>query len=77
MDRLTGGPDGVRDVLQAVAGHDGDDRRVVGDQPLLAGLLQRRRARDARGFAEYAAGAAEQALRGENLLVGDVDGDAV
>ena len=49
----------------------------MGDQSLLAGLLQRRRTGDAGGFAEHAAGTAQQALGGQDLLIGDVHGDAV
>ena len=39
VDGFARGLDGVCHVLQAVAGHDGDDRCALFDQAQLAGLL--------------------------------------
>ena len=77
MQRLTGGLDGVGHILQAVAGDHGHHGGVLLDQPLLAGLLQRGGACDAGRLAEHAAGAAQQTLRGQDLLVRHAHGDTV
>ena len=77
MDGLTGGLDGVGHILQAVAGDHGHHGGVAGDESLLAGLLQCRRAGDAGRLTEHTAGTAQQALSRQDLLVGDVDGNTV
>ena len=77
MQRLTGGLDGVGHILQAVAGHHGNHGGILPDQTLFAGLFQRSGAGDAGRLAEHAAGLAQQALCGQNLLVRHAHGDAV
>ncbi len=66
------GLDGIGDFLQAVAGYDGHDRRVLRQDALLAQLLHTGRAGHTGGLAEHAAGAAEQLLRRHDLGVGDI-----
>ena len=61
--RLAAELDGVRHILETVAGHDGDDRVVRVKNALLAKLLHARRAGHARRLTEHAAGRAEELLR--------------
>ena len=76
-DRLAAGLDRVGDVLQAVAGHDGNDGRIGRQNALLAQLLDAGGTGDARRLAKHTAGAAKQLLRRHDLLVGHIDDQTV
>ena len=77
MEGRTCGFDGVGNILETVARHHGDDSSIGGDQALLAGLLQRRRAGDTGRLTEHAAGLTQQALGSQNLLIRHADGETV
>ena len=75
MNRLADGFDRRVDILQAVAGDDGHDGRVMGEFALAAELQQPRRSGHARGLAEHARVFGEVLLRCADLVVGDVDAE--
>ena len=77
MQRLPGRLDGVGHILQSVSGDHRHHGGVLLNEALLAGLLQGRRAGDTCRLTKYAAGAAQQTLCGQNLLIGDAHGDTI